>query len=137
VTPRDALRETAYEILESGLFVFLREGVDPPDGGPTYTLRVAGTHPSVIGLRADPSAARHLAGEMLGCDAATLADEEVAAATAEALNILAGAVVVRLVGADPELELLPPVAGGEPTGECLVFGTDGGSMTMWYAEGAA
>ena len=54
-------------------------------------------------------------------------------AVAEALNVVAGAIVARILGAGGEFELRPPVSGGTPIGEVCAFNADGGQVQLWWA----
>ncbi len=139
MTTQEALRETAFEILESGLFLFLAEGVAPTEPGPGQVFRmdIRGSREAEVGLLASEGAARLLASQMLGCEESEVGHDEASAASSEALNIVAGALLARTVGTDPELELCPPVAGGEPQGDVVWFDTDAGPMALWYLERAA
>lgn len=136
-TARETLRATTVEVLETGLFVFLADGGEVPREGVSFRMDIRGSRPAVVGLRASDGAARILAAQMLGCDEGEVTASERALAAAEALNILAGVLVARTLGPVPELELCPPQPGGDPEGDVVTFSTDGGPVTLWYAESAA
>lgn len=136
MTPREALRAAAYEILEEGLFVFLEETESEPTEPIRFTMAIRhdGSPVSRIGIGSSTEVARMIAANFLGTDIADVGPDDERAATSEALNMLAGVVLFHVHGGQVELELCPPVAGGDPVGEVVTFHTDGGSIQLWYAE---
>lgn len=131
----DALRQAAFEVLEEGLFLFLE---DDEASGPyplCFSMRIdeAGERRCEIGLQVGEEVGSSLASNMLGIDADEVSQAERDAAVAEALNILAGKVLGYALGMQPELELCPPVQGGEPHGETLALKTADGPLLLWYA----
>ncbi|MEQ1504532.1 MAG: chemotaxis protein CheX [Myxococcota bacterium] len=135
MSPHDALRQTAFEILEEGLFVFLAEGEPVTDIEPVrFTMAIEGpAHRSEVGIQVSRDLARTMAANMLGLDPDEMSDGDIAAGVAEALNMVAGRLMPDIVGFGPELELHPPVAGGMPHGDVIAFDSDGGQILMWYA----
>jgi hypothetical protein len=137
MNPEDALRETAYEVFETGMYVFLTEGGSVAEEALSFRMDIRGGPEAEVGLRASLGAARLLASQMLGCPLDEVSDADRDLAASEALNVIAGALLARTVGTGPELELCPPVAGGAPHGASVVFDTEGGALLLWYAARAA
>ncbi|MEZ4240369.1 MAG: chemotaxis protein CheX [Myxococcota bacterium] len=129
----DALRRTAYEILEDGMFLFLEEAaLQPDDEAVVATMRVDGGYCATVGMLASPDVARALASNMLGIEEADVSAPDRAAAVAEALNILCGRLLAHLVGEEAELTLHPPVLGGGPDGAQVAFAVEGGQLALWH-----
>lgn len=127
----EAIRATAYEILEDGLFLFLDPATLPmEEDAVAFTMHVAGAE---LGLRMSRTAASALAAHMLGRGEGEVLPEEVDAAVAEALNMVAGQLVARVVGTEAELDLGLPSRGGLPNGTTLAFDVEGGGLELWYA----
>jgi hypothetical protein len=129
----EALRAAAFEIFEEGFFLLLDEA-PAPLGPLRYTMVVAeGERPRAeVGLAVDPGVGRALAAHMLGTEAGEVAEDDVAAAVAEALNVLAGRLLADTMGPAAVLELHPPVAGGTPRGTIATFDTADGALALWY-----
>jgi chemotaxis protein CheY-P-specific phosphatase CheC len=130
----DALRQSAFEVLEEGMFVFLDPAV-PSDPAPAlrYRMAIEGSHCAEIGLAMSEGFARQVAGGMMGMDPDEVEDADLRLSAAEALNIVAGKVAAMVAGFGAELELRPPVAGGEPLGDVVAFDAEGGHLQLWYA----
>lgn len=130
----EALRASAFEIFEEGFFLLLDERDGPP-GPLRYTMAISegDRARAEVGLAVDPGVGRALAAHMLGSDPEEVAEADVGAAVAEALNVLAGRLLADTVGPAPVLELHPPVAGGEPRGDVASFDTADGALAVWYA----
>lgn len=135
MTPAESLRTSAFEIIEEQLFLFLDE-TDPTDDAPIrYTMRIAldGKDFAEIGMSSSEGSARALAANVLGIGPDEIGDAEETSAIAEALNMVAGKILYHVHGGDLELELCPPIAGGQPRGDVVAFHTDGGTLQLWYA----
>ncbi|MEQ1566512.1 MAG: chemotaxis protein CheX [Myxococcota bacterium] len=132
----EALRMTAFEVLEDGLFLILDE-VPPQESPEGYRFTMAiegGGQPTMeVGIRASGDLARTLTANLLGLDAGDVTNEDVRSAVAEALNLVAGTLMVHTIGPEPEVELRPPVVGGEPKGDVVAFGDGEGQIVLWYA----
>lgn len=130
-----ALRSTAIEILEARLAVFLEEDNAPPeDDMLVYAMSIRGADNAEVGIQASREAARVVAAHMLGVPEQDVVDNDIGPALAEALNMVAGALVVHTVGPRAELDLLPPVAGGDAHGTVVAFRTDAGPLRLWYSR---
>lgn len=131
MSPEEALRATAYQILEDGLFMFLDEplGELEPDAV-AYSLTAAGAE---VGLRISRPAACTLAAHMLGRDESEVEQDDVGPAVAEALNMVAGPLVAHIIGAEREIDLGIPAPGGAPHGDAVSFSVEGGGLELWYA----
>lgn len=138
VDPNEALRRTAYEILEDGMFLFL-EPTEVPDAPLAVRFSMVVERPGsrmALGLSANEQVATMLASNMLGIDESDVADADRGSAVAEALNIVAGRLLAHLAPEDEEYTLHPPVAvdaGGDAGAGALAFGVDGGTLVLWHA----
>lgn len=131
---QDALKAAAFEILEDGLFVFLEDTEDEVVDPIRYTMTIlnGAQRVSEIGISTSPDLSRRLAANLLGTSPEEVTADERGGAVAEALNMVAGVVLLHLYGGDVELELCPPVAGGNPAGDQVTFASDGGTVQLWH-----
>lgn len=135
--PSEALRRTAYEILEDGMFLFLEPTELPDEALPvSYGMVVERAATCMrVGLSANAQVATMLAGNMLGIDESDVSDADRASAVAEALNIVAGRLLAHVAPEHEEYTLHPPVPS-EPLGAdatALAFSVDGGTLVLWHA----
>lgn len=135
IPPADALRQTAFEILEEGMFLFIEEAAPEVASESlcfTMAIEEAGAICGEVGLQATGDAAQMLASNMLGIEIEEVTDAERSAAVSEALNIVAGRLMHHILGAERVFELHPPVSGGAPRGDIITFQSGEGQLMLWY-----